>query len=38
MTSPGKFTYLFDPLPPDIGSLTQIIHGLMIHVYWNEKM
>lgn len=37
ITSPGAHATLFDPLPRDMKSLTQIIHGLMIHVFWIEK-
>jgi hypothetical protein len=37
ITFPGAHTALFDPLPRDMKSLTQIIHGLMIHVFWIER-
>ena len=37
LTSPGAHAALFDPLPRDMKSLTQIIHGLMIHVFWIER-
>ncbi len=37
MTSPGSQARLFACLPYDVGSLRQVVQGLMIHVLWAEQ-
>lgn len=37
MTSPGNQASLLDFLPCDIGSLRQVVQGLIIHIFWAEQ-
>jgi len=37
MTSAGSYAALLDALPRDIGSLCQMVQGLMIHIFWAEQ-
>ena len=37
MTSPGDQAGLLEHLPCDVGSLRQVVQGLMIHVFWAEQ-
>lgn len=38
MTDPREFRYLFEGLPSAIGALVKVVQGLMVHVYWTERM
>ncbi len=37
MTSPGPYVHLYTDLPSDIPALTQVVQGLMVHVFWGER-
>jgi hypothetical protein len=34
LSSPGKYTSLFDNLPTDVHELCRVIQGLMLHQFW----
>ena len=37
MTDPREYASLLDRLPTDIGSLCQIVQGVMLHIFWAER-
>ncbi|MBN2180817.1 MAG: transglutaminase domain-containing protein [Sedimentisphaerales bacterium] len=37
MTDPGRYTYLYEALPDDIPRLTQVVQGLLLHVFHTER-
>ena len=37
LTDPGPHAALFDRLPPDVSALVEIVHNVLLHVFWTEK-
>ena len=37
ISSPGKYHFLFESLPTDVGELCQIIQNLLIHQFWIKE-
>jgi hypothetical protein len=37
LTDPHRYGVLLDGLPTDIASLTQLVQGLIIHVFWADR-
>jgi hypothetical protein len=37
MTDPKEYAPLFEGLPTDIPALCQVVHGLMVHIFWAER-
>jgi hypothetical protein len=38
MTDPENYAHLFDGLPTDIGALCRLVQGLLLHVFWAERV
>ncbi len=37
MTAPGALAALLDPLPADVATLTRVVQGLLIHIFWARR-
>jgi len=37
ITHPGPYAHLYADLPSDVPSLVQVVHGLIVHVFWGER-
>jgi hypothetical protein len=38
MTDPGEYGYLFDGLPREPDALCGVVQGLLLHVFWAERL
>jgi len=38
ITEPKEHADLLDGLPTDISSLCQVVQGVLIHIFWAERM
>ncbi len=38
MTDPGEHTHLFDGLPTQIEDLVEVVQGLLLHIFWAERL
>lgn len=38
ITDPAELDYLYDGMPDDIPSLCKVVQGLILHIYWAERL
>jgi len=38
ITDPGSRAHLFDRLPGDVGALCKVVQGILLHIYWAERV
>jgi hypothetical protein len=36
-TDPGEYAYLFDGISDTVPEIVEVIHGLLIHIFWTER-
>jgi hypothetical protein len=37
VSDPGEYVGLFDDLPSEIPALSQIVQGVLLHIFWAER-